>query len=457
MPPNIIVCLADQLRAHEVGCYGNAVARTPNLDRLAAESVRCEHAVTPNPVCLPARSSALSGQYSRTCSILGNFAWQRRDGKGAIMPLWPTAERDHLPDRTLPECLREAGYRTATIGKWHIEAWPDRVGFDSYLIPRVQHCHSAQVYTRDGGRPIAAEGFSVDWELAQVRRFLAERDGDRLPFFLYYNISPPHMPLADAPERYLSMFRPEDIPLRGNVDLARPLSDWERWSRIYLWDYQYYRDHMPYTRDLPPGFDLRALIALYYGNTTWLDDTVGGLLAALDEQGLRDDTLLVFAADHGDQLGSHGLWNKSVFFEESIRIPMLWRWPKGFAPRVVDRQVCSLVDLAPTLLAAAGVAPPAHMSGQELGAVLRGERESTAQPHAFIEVGGPGAAVRTTDGIYGRPWSRDGSQALDPDGRPFRYDLRADPFQLSPIAERDPARDELLERWIATTPWRKAG
>jgi arylsulfatase A-like enzyme len=451
MPPNIIVCLCDQLRAHEVGCYGQPRVRTPRIDGLAAQGVRCEHAVTPNPVCMAARASLLSGQYSRTCNgHLGNTFWPRRDG-GVIMPLWPANGRTQVPEATVAERLRDAGYATAAIGKWHIEAWPDQLGFDTYLIPRVQHTNSGQLYTRDGGRPIAAEGFAVDWELAQVREHLRRAShGDR-PFFLYYNISPPHMPLADAPERYLGMYDPATIALRANVPSA-PLKDQERWFHIYLWDYQFYRDAMPYTRELPPGFDLRALVALYHGSTTWVDDAVGGLLGALDDLNMAEDTIILFSADHGDQLGSHGLFNKGVLYEESIRIPMLWRWPRRLLPRTVDQQVCSLLDVAPTLCAFAGIEPPAHMQGQDLSAVLRGEAPSAARPYAIIETSGNGAAVRRADRVYGRPWA-DGSARAFGAGEPFHFDLLDDPHQLRRLGQSDAESEEILRAWIEGTPW----
>jgi arylsulfatase A-like enzyme len=453
MAPHIIVCLSDQLRAHEVGCYGNPVIRTPNIDRFAAEGVRCVHAVTPNPVCLPARSSLLSGQYSRTCcGTLTNTSWPKRDG-GAIMPLWPAAGRKHLPEQTLPECLRAAGYHTAAIGKWHIDAWPDEVGFDSYLIPRVQHCHTAQTYTRNGARPMVAEGFSVDWELAQVREFLRERSAIDQPFFLYYNISPPHMPLADAPERYVRQFRPDHVPLRANVQRDRAIQNQDWWYKTYLWDYQYYRDAMPYTRHLPDGFDLQALTALYYGNVSWLDDTVAGLLAALESNGLAEDCLMVFASDHGDQLGSHGLMNKSVLYEESIRIPMLWRWPGHLAPRVIEHQVCSLLDLAPTLLGFTGIDAPAHMAGQDLKAVIAGDLAATTRPYAIIETDAHGAAIRYTDRIVGASWKGHGKRQLDVD-KPFHFDLLADPYQLNPLPTRDFDSEQLLHQWLATTHWK---
>jgi arylsulfatase A-like enzyme len=132
---------------------------------------------------------------------------------------------------------------------------------------------------------------------------------------------------------------------------------------------------------------------------------------------------------------------------------MLWRHPGRIAPRVSERQVCSLVDLAPTLLAMAGLEPPAHMAGQDLGAVLRGERETAAQAYALIEIAGGGAGLRSCERMHALAW-RDGDQRALDHAKPFHYDLRADPFELSPLQEGDAQATAILERWVRTTPWK---
>ncbi|MDE2727781.1 MAG: sulfatase-like hydrolase/transferase, partial [Gemmatimonadota bacterium] len=215
--PNVILCICDQLRAFEVGCYGNEVVRTPHLDRLAAEGVRFETAVSNNPVCMPARSCLLSGQYSRTCmGALGNFAERMADGS-TTMPEYPAAGRPHLPAPTLPEMFKTLGYDTALIGKWHIHSAPGTLGFDYSLYPRVHHRHSGQSFVENDGEEFLVEGFSVRFESDQIGGYLRDRENQANPFFLYYSISPPHMPLMDAPETYLGMYDPADIPLRPNV------------------------------------------------------------------------------------------------------------------------------------------------------------------------------------------------------------------------------------------------
>jgi choline-sulfatase len=213
--PNVIVCICDQLRAFEVGCYGNPVIRTPNVDRLAQEGVRFECAVTNNPVCIPARSCLLSGQYSRTClGYLGNYAEMDANGNRTL-PEYPDQQRTQLLSRTLPEHFKQAGYETALIGKWHVQPAPHLVGFDYALFPRVHHRHTGQTYVENTGLGQRVDRYSVDFEAEHVASFLRARHDN--PFFLFYSISPPHMPLDDAPEKYMTMYSPDEVPIRPYV------------------------------------------------------------------------------------------------------------------------------------------------------------------------------------------------------------------------------------------------
>ena len=455
-PPNLVLCMCDQLRAFEVGCYGNPVIRTPNLDRLAAEGVRFETAVTTFPVCMAARSVTLAGQYNRTCTGgVGNVATGQGEGR-IYFPQYPFAGRPHLRDATLPEILHGFGYYTVAIGKWHIHTWPHDLGFDQYVIPRMNHAHTGQSFSENGGPEFVPDGYSVDYECGRVEDFLERQAGADRPFFLYYNISPPHCPMSDAPEKYTSMYQPEDIPIRRNVDLSKRLPDQDHWFKVYRWDYRYYNFHLPYTEVLPEDFTLQRVIAEYYGMTTWVDDAVGRMLAALDANDLADDTIVVFTSDHGDYLGSHGRVQKGDLHEESVRIPLLVRWPAGLEPHVARQQVAALVDLAPTLLDLVGAETPPHMHGQSLANVLRGERPALADDYAIIETG-RGAGIRTPTHLYGLPFV-DGDHELA--GAPdMFFDLAAELYQMHNLAgtgeQAALARDldRRLREWDARTPW----
>jgi len=459
--PNVILCVCDQLRRFELGCYGNSLIRTPHLDRLAVEGVRFESAVTSFPVCMAARSSMLSGQYARRCTGgTGNVMYPTWPGDCA-MPEYPVAGRLHLKDPTLPEVLRRAGYYNAAIGKWHIHSWPEDIGFDEYVIPRVHHCHSGQSFTRNGGAEFVPNGWSVDFEADELEAFLDRRSVAGEPFFLYYNISPPHCPLADAPERYLNMYRPEDIFLRPNVDESKPLADQEHWFKVYRWDFRYYSHHLPHTEQLPSGYSLRHLIAEYCGLVTWVDETVGRMLASLRRAGFEEDTIVIFTSDHGDNLGSHGRVQKGSFNEESIGVPLLIRQPGVWQPCVIREQVASLVDLMPTLLEAVGLELPGHVHGQSLLPLLDGRCTRLERDYCFVESHG-GVAIRTPAHLYGLGWAQPGNglwanRALAELPHYF-FDLRRDPYQLQPLSvacEAAATARELdcrLREWHASMP-----
>ena len=453
--PNVIVCICDQLRAFEVGCYGNPVIQTPHIDRLAGGGVQFQHAVSTNPVCMPARSSLVSGQYSRTCmGALGNVSEPDENGR-PIVASWPPQGRVHLPDPTVAEQFQAAGYETALIGKWHIHSDPELVGFDYTLHPRVNHRHTGQEFVENGGPPRVVDGFSVDYESDCVLDYLsADRDN---PFFLYYSISPPHMPLADAPEEYLTMYDPADVPLRPNVFQNGGMAYDEHWFKVYLWDFLYYSQKLPHTKELPEGFNLRSMIALYYGLTTWVDDVVGRMMQGLRANGLLENTIVVFTSDHGDNLGSHHRFNKGLLIEESIRIPMIFHAPWLWEAAVNRSQVAQLVDIMPTVLEASGCAVPAQVQGRDLTPVLAGERDQLEENWGFIETSEGEIGIRTPDHLFGRRiLGKEGNEVKE--ARAF-YDLRNDPYEMDNLAgtgrqaKREAELDDLLTRWDESTPW----
>lgn len=443
--PNIILIICDQLRAFEIGCYGNAVIRTPNMDRLASQGVRFETAITNFPVCMAARSVMLSGQYNRTCTggvaNISHPSWQKGDHN---MPEYPIQGRPHLQSATIAEELRGNGYRTSVIGKWHIHSWPNDIGFDDWLIPRVHHAHTGQLFTENGGPEFSPPGYSVDYEASRVEEYL--RDKHDKPFFLYYSISPPHCPLRDAPEKYLTMYDPKDIPPRPNVDLSKPLAEQEHWLKVYRWDYRYYSQHLPYTETLPPEYDLRRLIADYYGLTSWVDDCLGRVLAALEDTGLAEDTIVLFTSDHGDNLGSHGLVQKGGPNEESIRVPLIMRGP-GTRGGTVWSNPVSLVDIAPTLLARSGCRIPGHFHGQDIF--------SPKNDFAIVETGG-GVGIRSMTHMYYLPYKE--KRLLSDTPRSF-YDMQSDPYQIRNLCGTDEQPetahmlDTALRAWHERTPW----
>ncbi|MEM6313220.1 MAG: sulfatase-like hydrolase/transferase [Planctomycetota bacterium] len=452
--PNLLYIMCDELRWSEVGAYGHPVVRTPNFDAFAQQGTRFETAVSNCPVCVPARSIVLSGQHARRShGLTGNGACHftdHRGNKGWCFYPYAPKQREAFPDATFPELLKSAGYHTAAIGKWHVDAWPHHLGFDDYLIPRAHHAHAAQLFTHNGGPEFAAPGFSVDYEADKVCEFFDQRTGQSEPWMMYYNISPPHMPLAEQPEKYLTMYDPAEVVLRGNEPVPFDNAAKRNNFTTYLWDYRDYFAQLPHAKELPDGFTLEHLLALYYGATTWVDDVLGRVLAGLEQSGMADDTIVIFTADHGDNFGCHDRFGKAKLLEESYRVPMAVRGP-GVRARVCGDTIGSLVDIGPTLLEAAGVDVPAHMHGTSLMPTLTEAKPGPA--HAFIESAPDGVGVRTLSHLYGIGWEREPTLG---ERCSIFTDLETDPLQMSPLPDEGDLATELrgmVEAFDARTPW----
>ncbi len=434
--PNVVICLTDQLRPFEIGCYGSNVVRTPNMDRLASEGVRFEIACSNQPSCTAARSILLTGQYARTCA-------------GTLLNCEePVPRRDRLPSPTLAETFKAAGYRTALIGKWHVHPQPELAGFDHVYYPYYSHRYTGQTYFRESRRAEQVKGYGADSEAAEARRWLAQRGSE--PFFLFYNISQPHMPLWDMPERFKNMYTPDDAVLRHNVDPDTPRPDDDYWFRVYLYDYLYYRHHLPHTERLPDGFGVRDLTALYYGSVSWADHQLGALMEALEENGAGNNTIVLFTSDHGDLLASHNLFNKNSPYEEALRIPLIVRWKARLAPRLVNTQVASLVDVAPTLLSLAGIKSPCTTQGTDIASVVCGTAENAGENAAFFEITKKQWGIRTLTHCY---------STADLQGSQMLFDVTRDPYELDNLADSSSGQrtaDELRLRvlhWNSRTPW----
>ena len=449
--PNIVLCMCDQLRAFEVGCYGNEHVRTPNMDRLARSGARFDLAITPDPVCTPARSSTLTGQYARTCAGMLNNVHRN--------PANP--ERERLLDPTLPEVLRENGYHTELIGKWHIGPRPCLIGFDRAVYPKVAHRYYDQTYFTDEGDSFVVEEFGPEWEMQRVREFLAGRRDAEEPFFLFHNISLPHQPIGRGhmPDRYVEMYDPDEVPLRPNTMQDGEPSHDRFWFNVYTsadFFWRHVKDEEQAPEDIvAEDFDLRDLTALYYGATTCVDDLLGELMGALDENGLAEDTIVVFVSDHGDNLGSHGLFNKNSLIEEAIRVPLIVRDPR-WDPAENETDLVNLIDIAPTLLDLAGAGEPEHMQGQSMRPLMEGKTEVPERDATFIETG-PMIAIRTRSHLYGVHYDEEEREVVA--GEEWFYDLRTDPYELNNLAgtgEQEDTRKQLRRRlleWDASTPW----
>jgi len=355
--PNVIVVFTDQLRSQALGCYGNGIVRTPNIDKFASEGYQFDLAISNNPVCVPARSSLLSGQHARTC--VGSR-------KNETPGLLGSENRIKFPDKTIAEAFKEQGYKTFQIGKWHVDCKPSLLGFDESLV--VDQIFTKASFSKNEGEIYKVPGFSSDYELKNVKDVIENHDSEE-PFFIYYNIVSPHMPLLDVPYKYIKMYDPDQMLLRDNVWKNGQLPSDETWFHIYMWQ-TLYGEEKPITAKATPDFTIKDLTALYYGSVTWVDDIFGEILRSLEENGLKENTIVLFTSDHGEMLGSHHLWNKDRPYEEAIRVPMIYRHPGKINSKVNKEQVTSLIDIMPTLLDLSGIEIPESIQGRSVASLM---------------------------------------------------------------------------------------
>ncbi|HQU47498.1 MAG TPA: sulfatase, partial [Pirellulales bacterium] len=308
---------------------------------------------------------------------------------------------------TLAEILRDAGYRTGFVGKWHLDGGPRdpgfvppgprRQGFEFWAAYECDHRHFRPTYFRDTPEPITVRKFEPEASCDFAVEFLRSQPKGQ-PFFLTVQMGPPHDPYG-APEQYMRQYLPERIT---------PPENWQPGSEASR--------PPPKNRPLGAAFAPyvpaggREEIAAYYAAVTAVDDQVGRLLRTLGEQGMDDNTIVLFTSDHGDMLGSHGLRRKRKPYDESARIPGIVRWPARIPQGRVVETLFSHVDMAPTLLALAGVDVPKNMQGTDLSHVAMGE--TTDGPEAVLlqmfvpfnpdQVSRPWRGIVTADDTYAR-------------------------------------------------------
>ena len=368
--PNVLFIMDDQHNARCMGCAGEPVLKTPALDSLAEGGVCFENAFSQNPICMPSRVSFLSGQYVHTHGVFGNY--------------WGS-----LPDETpsLARILADAGYQTAAIGKLHISIGWGTDGFQDKVL-----CDYADVsedpFENDYYRYLAEHGLEKEYDLGtassrfaystfvsnipaehcvenwngdQTVTWLKNRNRSR-PFFLWMTFQRPHNPLA-PPKEYAELYKPEDIvlPPAGDRLESKP----ERHREILGGRLRMIRGDR----------DLKQALAYYYALITLIDENIAKVLRALDEEGIRDDTLIVFSSDHGDFAGEHGVMDKNVGIYESIqRIPMIVNYPRRFRSGAVRDDLVESTDFLPTILETLGMPIPKTAEGRSLLGPLTGGR-----------------------------------------------------------------------------------
>jgi arylsulfatase A-like enzyme len=394
--PNLVFVFADQWRAEATGYAGNVDVRTPNLDRLAAESVNFENAVSGCPVCSPYRASLLTGQYPLTHGVFLNDVLLRDEAV------------------SIAEVYKTAGYATGYIGKWHLDGnrrsafipRERRQGFDFWKVLGCTHNYNNSPYYGDESVKLKWDGYDAIAQTREAQRYIRQQaEGE--PFILFLSWGPPHAPYQTAPEKYRRRYRPEDVTLRPNV----PDADAQK---------------------------ARKAIAGYYAHIAALDDCIADLLATLRHTGIEKDTIFVFTSDHGDMLYSHGNQKKQQPWDESIRIPFLLRYPAllGTEGRTLDIPI-NAPDVMPTLLGLSGLPVPKTVEGTDFSGVLLGWA-SPAQYAALISCPAPFGQWKRARG--GREYrgvrTARYTYCRDLNGPWLLFDNEKDPYQLENLCNK---------------------
>ncbi len=362
--PNVLFIMADDLN-NLVGCYGDGLARTPNLDRLAARGVRFERAYCQFPLCGPSRNSMLTGLYPNSSGILAN----------------QQIFRQTIPSQvSLPEAFRRAGYFAARLGKLYHYNVPGSIGTDGHDDPASWELelNPAGVDRLDEEPNIFSlipgqfggtlswyaspqpEGKHTDGLLARDAEWVLERcarEPER-PFFVALGFFRPHTPYV-APKKYFDLHPVEKMPVVQGVE-----EDQADLPAAALMSRKPEQDRL--TDDLR-----RQARQAYNASISFMDAQVGRVLDALDRLGLSTNTIIVFTSDHGYHMGEHGLWQKMSLFEESARVPLLIVAPGIGRPGSVVRTPVGLVDLYPTLAELCRVSSPTNLQGQSLVPMLK--------------------------------------------------------------------------------------
>lgn len=467
MPPSILWIMADQLRRDCVGAYGSRGVRTPNLDSLAAEGITFDRFYATCPLCAPARSSLHTGRYVHSCGALVNGFSQLGDREaGSLNP----------DEVTVDEILASQGYHIGHVGVDHVRTDPplrQKVPFTKFVsIPEYNaYCaerglelpskepHQKAVPTRFGeeirefqfsapnpGRhPFAPEDYLDVYYARQAADFIADAPDDR-PWALFCFLWLPHPPFV-IPEPYFSMYGPHDVDPPPNLmapQTGKP--------EVHL-------SHLPGQIGADPSREeWLETWAAYVGCVALLDDCIGMVLRALEEKGVAEDTLIVFHPDHGEMLGAHRYFQKMVCYEESIRLPLIVRPPRSAdsAWRQGSRrgQLCSQIDIAPTLLDHAGLGIPERMQGRSLAPMIEAS-DAPGADAVFCEYNGNLVVDETlfqravTTERFKYIWNHGGFVEL--------YDLEEDPYEMANRAGQPaykPAEQELrahLRQWMQGT------
>ncbi len=353
--PNVIWIMSDDHAVHATSAYGSKLMPTPNLDRLATEGVRFQNAFCTNSLCAPSRATLLTGKFSHKNGHLDNRT--KFDGS----------------QQTFPKLLQKAGYRTGAIGKWHLQS--DPTGFDYWNVLPGQGLYYDPVFIEMGEKK-KVPGYATDVITDYALKFVKESAGK--PFFLFCGHKAPHRRWEPGP-KYKSRFEGQDLPEPPtyNDDYSHRSSSAEHAEmRVAVMPDWVKEQPAGMTDEQRKKWNYQRFIKDYLRCIASVDESVGRILQALDESGLAANTVVAYTSDNGFFLGDHGWYDKRFMYEESLRLPLMVRYP-GVAQRGhVEERFVTNVDFAPTILDVAGVPVPADMQGRSFVPLLKKQKVS---------------------------------------------------------------------------------
>lgn len=404
--PNIVFIFADDHAYQAISAYGKLTKQgplnhTPNIDRIAREGMRFDRCVVTNSICGPSRACILTGKYSHINGFYNNTN-NRFDGSQV----------------TFPKLLQAAGYQTAIVGKWHLVSEP--TGFDYWEILPGQGQYYNPPMIR-GGQRVQHSGYTTDVITEQALAWLKDERDKNKPFLLMCHHKAPHREW-EPNLKYLEELEGHEFPEpetlfddyagRGaaehaqDMTIARTMNDRdlklvppraltpeqrEKWDAYYEPRNEKFRAAKLEGRDLV-RWKYQRYMHDYLACIASVDESVGRLLDYLKEAGLEQNTLVVYSSDQGFYLGEHGWFDKRWIFEESLRTPLLVRWPGVIEPGSVNADLVSNVDFGETFLEAAGVQVPDEMQGRSLTSIFKGQTPAdwrTSFYYHYYEYPGP--------------------------------------------------------------------
>ncbi|SMD15429.1 sulfatase [Pedobacter nyackensis] len=423
--PNVLFIISDDLTATALSSYENKACKTPNIDKLASEGTRYTKSYCQYPVCGPSRASLMFGYYPTATKTYGYVSGRENVGN---------------QNASLPELFKNNGYYTARVSKiYHMgipsdiekgtngtddeASWTERFNSkaaewktpgEAELVQdnpdgKIERIggNKMTIVKADGDDLVHADGKTAETASALIRKHKAE------PFFLAVGFVRPHVPFV-APKKYFNSYPYQDITVPDVIE-----NDWDDIPANGI-NYVTSKNAM-----MNPVQEQKA-IAAYYASVSFMDDQVGKVLKTLKEEGLEDNTIVVFTSDHGFHLGEHKFWMKVSLHEESVRVPMIIKAP-GKKPAVCNT-FTELVDLYPTLAELAGLKHSKHIQGKSLVKTLSKPTYAVRDEAFSVSLNGDAFLLRSNEWAYIQ-YKEDASQGIE------LYDMLKDPKQFNNLAK----------------------